>query len=156
MTGDVGPSLIASDIIRSMTREGFSRDEIYDVLSGIGLPGEQIQLLIDRVAAEFHDAGLEPKPSRLAAEVKEVFEMKFGELSHAIITRVDSLAQQLGLLHTEIEKLGRRVVKLQSITQSRTRWGKRFDRNKSYKVREYCGEKNESRGRCKGQDRYSR
>jgi len=118
LTGDVGPSLTASDIIRSMTRAGFSRDEIYDVLSGIGLPGEQVQLLIDRVAAEFHDAGLEPKPSRLAAEVKVVFEMKFEELSHAIITRVDSLAHQLGLLHTEIEKLGIRVVKLQSITRA--------------------------------------
>jgi hypothetical protein len=90
------------------------------VLSGVGLPGEQVQLLIDRVAAEFHGAGLESKPSRIAAEVEEVFERKFEELRHAALTRVDSLTHQLELLHTEIEKLGRRVVELQSITRAQT------------------------------------
>lgn len=129
-------SLTASDIIRSMTREGFSRDEIYDVLSGAGLPGEQVQLLIDRVGAEFHEAGLDSKPSRLAAEVGEVFERKFEELRHAALTRVDSLARQLELLRTEIEKLGRRVVELQSVTQIRTLGGKgkRFN-SKSHKYK---------------------
>lgn len=111
----MGSSLSASDIIRSMMRVGFLRDEIYDVLSGVGLPGEQVQLLIDRVAAEFHGAGLEPRPSRLAAEVGEVFERRFEELHHAALNRVDFLARQLELLRTELEKLGRRVVELQSI-----------------------------------------
>lgn len=108
----------ASDIIRSMMREGYSRDEIYDVLSGAGFPGEHVQLLIDRVAAEFREARMEPKPSRLAAEVKEVFGRKFEELSHAALTRVDSLDHRLELLRTEIEKLGRRVVELQSIIKT--------------------------------------
>jgi hypothetical protein len=102
-----------------MTREGFSRDEIYDVLSGIGLPGEQVQLLIDRVAAEFHEAGLDPKPSRIGAEVGRVFEEKFEELRHAALTRVDSLAHQLELLRTEIRKLRRRMVELQSMRMAR-------------------------------------
>jgi hypothetical protein len=115
LTGAVGPSLIASDIIRSMTRAGFSRDEIYDVLSGIGLPGEQVQLLIDRVAAEFHDAGLEPRPSRLSAEVEIVFEKALGKLQHTMLARMDTLTQRLELAKTELEKLGRRVVELQSI-----------------------------------------
>lgn len=43
-------------------REGFSRDEVYDVLAGMGLPGEQVQLVIDRVKMEFEGAGLEPRP----------------------------------------------------------------------------------------------
>ncbi|MCK4405567.1 MAG: hypothetical protein KAV43_03565, partial [Hadesarchaea archaeon] len=66
-------SVAASDVIRSMMRSGFSHDEIYDVLAGTGLPGEQIQLLIDRVAAEFQEAKFEPQTSRLGVEVEKVF-----------------------------------------------------------------------------------
>ena len=133
MTGDVGPSLTASDIIRSMTRAGFSRDEIYDVLSGIGLPGEQIQLLIDRVAAEFHEAGLEPRPSRLSAEVEIVFEKALGKLQHMMLARMDTLAQLLELAKTELEKLGRRVVELQSVViqTRRSRSGYKYPTRKS-------------------------
>lgn len=110
----------ASDIIRSMMREGYSRDEIYDVLTGAGFPGEHVQLLIDRVAADFREIHIQSKPSRLAAEMEEVFGRKFEELSHATLTRVDSLTNQVELLRMEIEKLGRRVVELQSIVQVMT------------------------------------
>lgn len=108
----MGPGLAASDIIRSMMREGFSREHIYDVLSGIGLPGEQVQLIIDRVAAEFHDAGLEPRPSRLAAEVGEVFREAMEELKHEMLTRMESLASRMEFVKVELDKLGRRVVEL--------------------------------------------
>jgi hypothetical protein len=120
-----------------MMREGYSREEIYDVLSGAGFLGEHVQLLIDRVAAEFREACMGPRPSRLAAEVEEVFGRKFEELSHATLTSVDSLARQLELLRTEIEKLGRRVVELQSITRARTfsEKEKRFNgKSHKYKV----------------------
>ncbi|MDI6884271.1 MAG: hypothetical protein QMD00_03975 [Hadesarchaea archaeon] len=104
----------ASDVIRSMMRAGFSHDEIYDVLTGTGLPGEQVQLLIDRVAAEFHEAKLEPHPSRLATEVEKVFRGEIEDLQHMMLTQMDSLTRQLELVKTELEKLGRRVVELQS------------------------------------------
>lgn len=116
-----------------MTRAGFSRDEIYDMLSGIGLPGEQVQLLIDRVAAEFHDAGLEPRPSRLSAEVEIVFERALGKLQHTMLARMDTLAQRLEFAKTELEKLGRRVVELQSIVVQtrRSRSGRKHLATKS-------------------------
>lgn len=105
----------ASDVIRSMMRSGFSHDEIYDVLTGTGLLGEQVQLLIDRVAAELHRAGLESQPSRLSAEVTKVFQSAFEDLQHTVQTRVGSLEHQLELLKTELEKLGERLVELESI-----------------------------------------
>ena len=125
--------LAASDVIRSMMHAGFSRDEIYDVLTGIGLYGEQVQLLIDRVAAEFHEAGLESRPSRLTTEVKGVFEEAFGELQHVMFARMDSLARQLELVKTELENLGRRVVELGTVVSQAFR-GKCLNR-KSHKLK---------------------
>lgn len=95
----------ASDVIRSMMREGFSHEEVYDVLTGTGLPGEQVQLLIDRVAAEFHEAGLESRPSRLAAEVEKAFLRTVEDLQHATLTRMESLARQLDLVKVELGKM---------------------------------------------------
>lgn len=122
--------LAASDVIRSMMREGFSSDEIYDVLTGTGLPGEQVQLLIDRVSAEFREAGLESRPSRLSAEVEKAFEVALGEVQHALLTRMDSLARQLDLVKTEFEKLGNRVVGLQLLIN---RAGEEKRSNRSHK-----------------------
>ncbi len=107
----------ASDVIRSMMRAGFSRDEIYDVLTGVGLPGEQIQLLVDRVSAEFHKAKLEPRTSRLGVEVKRVFEGAFEELRHELFARMSSVARELEFVKVKLEKLGMRVVELQTLVE---------------------------------------
>ncbi len=106
----------ASDVVRSMKREGFVDNEIYDVLTGIGLPGEQMQLLIDRVSAEFEEAGLEPRASRLGTEVREIFKEVLGEAQHTILSRVDEFSRELQLVKGELEKLGARIVALQSTT----------------------------------------
>ena len=98
-----------------MMREGLPHDEIYDVLTGIGLPGEQIQLLIDRIAAEFHEAKLEPRTSRLGAEVEKFFSEAFEGLRHELATRMDRLSLELDLFKLELEKLGKRIVDLQSV-----------------------------------------
>jgi len=112
----------ASDVVRSMKREGFADEEIYDVLTGTGLFGEQVQLLIDRIAAEFEEAKLEPKPSRLGVEVSKMFKAEFEDFKHGLTTRIDSLSHGLGFLKVELEKLGRRVVELQAeITRSRVK-----------------------------------
>ena len=107
--------LVASDVIRSMMRLGFARDEIYDTLAGIGLPGEQVQLLMDRIAADFHEAKLEPQPSRLGREVREVFKFELEGARHELLAGVDSLSREVGLVKLELEKLGRRILELQSI-----------------------------------------
>lgn len=104
----------ASDVVRSMKREGFVDDEIYDVLTGIGLPGEQVQLLLDRVSAEFEEAGLEPRTSRLGAEVREVFKEVLGEAQNTIIYRVDEFSHELQIVKSELEKLRMNITELQS------------------------------------------
>jgi len=109
----------ASDVIRSMMRAGFSRDEIYDVLTGVGLPGEQIQLFIDRVSAEFHKAKLEPRTSRLGVEVERVFGGAFEELRSEMFARMDSVARELEFVKVKLEKLGMQVVELQTLVE---RW----------------------------------
>jgi len=98
-----------------MMRSGFSRDEIYDVLAGTGLPGEQIQLLIDRVAAEFREAKFEPQTSRLGVEVEKVFSEAFEGLKHDLFARIDSIPRKLELVKVELEKLGVRIVELQTL-----------------------------------------
>lgn len=97
--------IAASDVIRSMKRLGFANDEIYDTLTGIGLPGEQIQLLIDRISAEFHEAGLEPQTSRLALEVEKIFRKEFLEANSLLLAKVDLLSRELKLVRNELEKL---------------------------------------------------
>lgn len=98
-----------------MMRSGFSRDEIYDVLAGTGLPGEQVQLLIDRVAAEFREAKFEPQISRLGVEVEKVFSEAFEGLQHDLFARIDSIPRKLELVKVELEKLGVRIVELQTL-----------------------------------------
>ena len=110
-----GEGLAASDLIRSMKHIGFGRDEIYDVLVGAGLPGEEVQLLIDRVAAEFYEANLEPQSSRLAKEVRDVFRSRLEEVQHGLSARIESLSRGLELVKVEIEKLSDRILELQSI-----------------------------------------
>ena len=110
-------SVAASDVIRSMMRSGFSHDEIYDVLAGTGLPGEQVQLLIDRVAAEFREAKFEPQISRLGVEVEKVFSEAFDGLRHDLFARIDSVSRKLEFVRTELEKLGMRVVELQTLIE---------------------------------------
>jgi DNA-binding transcriptional MerR regulator len=106
--------IAALDVIRSMMRMGFSHEEIYDVLTGMGLPGEQVQLLIDRVSAEFEDAKLEPVPSRLGKEVEEIFKRELDEVKHEMLTRLDSISRELQLIKLELEKLSERVAALQT------------------------------------------
>jgi len=110
----------ASDIVRSMKREGFSDEEIYDVLTGIGLPGEHVQLIIDRVSAEFSEAKLEPRTTRLGVEVKRVFEEALKEIQHEILTKIDTFSRELMLAKNEVEKLHKIILELCITLPSKT------------------------------------
>jgi hypothetical protein len=92
--------LTASDFIRSMFREGFSRDEIYDVLTGIGLPWQEVQLLIERVEAELREAGFESRPTRLKRVLEEILQ----ETKRELFVRLESLARQLEFLRFELRR----------------------------------------------------
>ncbi len=98
-----------------MMRAGYPPYEIYDVLSGVGIPGDQVQLLIDRVAAEFHDAGLEPQPSRLAKEVQSIFRIELDEALENVSLRMSSVSREMELIKVELEKLSKRVIDLQKL-----------------------------------------
>jgi len=111
----------ASDIVRSMKREGFADEEIYDVLAGIGLPGEQVQLMIDRVSAEFSETKLESRTTRLGVEVKRVFEEVLGETRHEILAKIDAFSIEFMLAKNEVEKLHKIILELQNMTLSKTR-----------------------------------
>ncbi|MEW6222687.1 MAG: hypothetical protein AB1476_05215 [Candidatus Hadarchaeota archaeon] len=101
----------ALDVIQSMMREGFSRGDVYDVLTGMGLPGEQVQLMIDRVKAEFEGAGLEPRPSRLAAEVEKVFKEAFEDFQHNFVMKLDSNSRKIDLVLVGLESTKKRLDK---------------------------------------------
>jgi archaellum component FlaC len=98
-----------------MKRLGFADDEIYDVLTGIGLQGEQVQLLIDRVSAEFEEAKLEPRISRLAVEVQRIFKDVLLEARSEISAQIKALSDESQLIRSEIERLSNRIVDLQSL-----------------------------------------
>jgi len=112
--------IAASDIVRSMKREGFADEEIYDVLAGIGLPGEHVQLIIDRVSAEFSEAKLEPRTTRLGVEVKGVFEEALKEIQHEILAKIDTFSRELMLAKNEVEKLHKIILELYITLPSKT------------------------------------
>lgn len=95
----------SSDIVRSMMRAGFSHEEIYDVLTGVGLPGEQLQLLMDRIAADFHTAKLESRPSQLAVEVERMIRQSQEKMQRELVFRIEASARQLEMIKLEVEKL---------------------------------------------------
>lgn len=110
-----GDGLAASDIIRSMKRLGFPHEEIYDTLTGIGLPGEQVQLLIDRVSVEFEEAKLETRSSQLATEVRGLLGERMEELESVLSSKLSSISQKFELFGGKLEKLEARVVELQTM-----------------------------------------
>lgn len=71
------PSIV--DLIRSMRSYGFSQGEIHDVVTGAGAPGEEVQILIDRIESDFESANFERKNSRITEEIKKIFEEKLEE-----------------------------------------------------------------------------
>lgn len=107
--------LASTDVIRSMRRLGFQRGEIYDTLTGTGLPGEEIQLLIDRVEVEFEDARLEPRTSRLAEEVDRIFRARLEKSKSEFKEKLHSLDYALQSIKSEVEKLKDRIVELQTM-----------------------------------------
>lgn len=97
-----------------MMREGFSHGEIYDILTNVGLPGEQVQLIMDRVAVEFRSASIRPRPSRLAEEVGTTFREVMDDFKHETFTRMDSITHRLELVDTNLRRLVGFLVELRS------------------------------------------
>ncbi|MEM3401707.1 MAG: hypothetical protein QXH08_00555 [Candidatus Hadarchaeales archaeon] len=81
-----------SNIIRSMRREGHSTSEIYDVLTGAGLPWQEVQLLIERVELELREMKFESRPDQLRRLLDEAFR----DLENKINARLEAIEKKLG------------------------------------------------------------
>ena len=71
-----------------MMRRGFQRGDIYNTIVGVGLPGEQVQLLLDRVQAEFEEANLASRASVLAEEISRKVDETIKEMEIKIISEL--------------------------------------------------------------------
>jgi hypothetical protein len=84
------PSIV--DVVRSMFALGYSREEIYEVLSLAGLEWENAQLLIERVGCEAEI--LATREDRLRRAVGEVV----GSARSEILERLSALEMRMDLL----------------------------------------------------------
>lgn len=126
LAGLMSSGLAASDVVRAMVRAGYSRDEIYDLLVESGLKGEHAQLLIERVVVEFHQANIETRPSRIAAELSRLFLDSFNNLREETCARIDLLSLKHDMMRNELEKLRRALIAL--MQQARVKTGRKQEK----------------------------
>lgn len=105
----------ATGIIRSMKRLGFPEEEIYDVLTGSGLPGGDVQLLMDRIKADFEDAKIDSQKSRLAEEVEEIIEQKIEKMKTKIESRHREIDRNIKDIENELSSVKNRMIEFQRI-----------------------------------------
>lgn len=103
------------DVVRSMKRVGFSYEEVFDVLTGAGISGGELQLLLDRVEENFEDAKVESRASRLGKEVETIFDKKLGEVNIELESKFRTFNRKLEKMNNAIEILENRVSELQSV-----------------------------------------
>jgi hypothetical protein len=85
-----------------MFREGFSQEEVLDVLTGMGLPWQEVQLLIERIEAELREAGFESRPTQM----EKVLQRNLQGLKRELLARMDTLSQRIELLRLELRRRG--------------------------------------------------
>lgn len=103
------------DVVRSMKRVGFSYEEVFDVLTGAGISGGEVQLLLDRVEENFEDAKVESRASRLGKEVEIIFDKKLGEIDIELESKFRTFNRKLEEMNNAIEILENRVSELQRV-----------------------------------------
>jgi hypothetical protein len=62
--------LAVSDLVRSMLRLGYTESQAYEVLTGAGLRGEMVQLIIEQVSSEV--SGIPGTKPKLISELEEM------------------------------------------------------------------------------------
>lgn len=108
-----GPTI--TDVTRSMKRIGFSKQEIYDILTGAGISGGETQMLIDRIENDFEDAKIGSRKSRLGKEVEKIFSLKLKESKMEMKSNFRKMNENLKSMIKAIERLEDRTTELQSI-----------------------------------------
>ncbi len=105
----------ATNLIRSMKRLGFLDEEIYDTLTNAGLPGGDVQILIDRIETDFEDAEMESQKSRLGKEVEEIVEQKTEKLEIKICSELRKINKNMKEVQNELSSLQDRLIEFQKI-----------------------------------------
>lgn len=98
-----------SDLMRSMLRMGFSREEIYEVLAGAGVFGEEVHLLLDHLEVEFEESGLGTRPSHLAGELLLRLRPELEALGREVRSRSELLLREMAELRLELRRKRRRA-----------------------------------------------
>ena len=87
-----------SDVVRAMMRLGFQDEEIYDVFVAMGLPGEEIELLIERLRREFDGAEIQPLSLHVSKEVVEELKPILKEIEQMLSIKLEAILLKLELL----------------------------------------------------------
>ncbi|KXB06622.1 hypothetical protein AKJ52_01915 [candidate division MSBL1 archaeon SCGC-AAA382C18] len=98
-----------------MKRLGFPDEEIYDALTGSGLPGGDVQLLMDRIEADFEDAEMDSQKYRLAEEVEQIIEQKIEKMETNIESKYRSADRNIKEVQNELSSLKNRMMEFQKI-----------------------------------------
>lgn len=115
---DSAEEVTATDVTRSMKRLGFSNQEIYDTLTGVGIPGGEVQLLLDRIEDDFEDAKLESRVSQVAKEVEKIFSEELEKSKTDLESKLRTLIRNMKKTGSDLERLEKRVTELQGICVS--------------------------------------
>lgn len=107
--------ITCTSIIRSMSRAGFSQEEIYDVITGTGISGDDVQLVLDRVKSDFEKIEFKSRTSRLSREVENIIDVKLEEASIEFNSKIRILGGKISSMESSLDRLENRMIELQSI-----------------------------------------
>jgi hypothetical protein len=93
-----------SDVMRAMMRLGFQDEEIYDVFVAMGLPGEEIELLIERLRREFEGVEIQPLPLHISREVTEELKPILKEMEQTLAVKLEAISLKLELLKNQVHR----------------------------------------------------
>ncbi len=110
--------LTVTDVIKSMKREGFSYEEIYDTLSGAGVKSDDLQILFDRIEEELEGMNFASRKSRLSREVEEIFELKLKNLKIELDSKFRILDSKVESAKEDLERLGSLLMEIRNIQKS--------------------------------------
>lgn len=107
--------ITCTSVIRSMSRAGFSQEEIYDTITGMGVSDVDVQILLDRVKADLDTVEFESRVSRLSREVEEIIEVKLEQIMIEINSEMRILGNEVNSMKNSLDRLESRIAELQSI-----------------------------------------
>lgn len=107
--------ITCTSVIRSMNRVGFSQEEIYDTITGMGVSGNDAQILMDRVKAELESIEFESRIGRLSKEVESIIEVNVEKMMTELNSEIRMLRGKISSAEKSVDRLESRIIELQGI-----------------------------------------